>query len=138
MKKIKLEDGIIKIPVDGTPLGIDALKSIITHIGRIAKKIKEFKKDGKYSFWEKMQTGFVVVGGSIELATEAGKIWKELQDLDQKEIHQLVMHFASTFNIDTKKAELFVTKIAIPVLKMLEDGSQVVSDIDDVFGKDKG
>lgn len=135
MKKIKLEDGIIKIPVDGTKLGIDALKSIVTHIGKIAEKIKKFKEDGKYSFWEKMQTGFVVVGGTIEMATEAGKIWKELQDLDQKEVHQLVMHFASTFKINTAKAELFVKKIAIPVLQMLEDGSQVVSDIDDVFGK---
>lgn len=135
IKKIKLEDGIISIPVDGTAIGIESLKAIVNHLGRITKRIKEFKKDGKYSFWEKMQTGFIITGGAIEIATDAGKIWRELEDLDQSEIRELVLYFASSFHIDTAKASLFVEKIAIPILKMLEDGSQLITGIDDVFGK---
>jgi hypothetical protein len=134
-RQIKLEEGIISIPVNATKMGIENLKKVVDYLGKVTKKVQKFKEDGKYSFMEKINTGFIVAGGAISLSGEASNIIAEIKDLSQTEIHDLIMHIAFQFTIDTEKAQSFVDKIVLPVLHILQDGSQIIDGIDDVFGK---
>lgn len=133
MRRIQLDTGIIEIPQDATTFGVENLKKIVVSVGNISKKIKKFKSDGKYSFIEKIKTGFIISDGLLDIAQDGKKIVQEIKDLSRNEIHELIMHIASVFTIDTAKAENFFNKIIIPTLNILQEISLLVDGIDDVF-----
>ena len=97
---------------------IKHLLDIIEYVANLATKFNNYKADGKFGFFEKMKFGFDIAQG-VEYATQIDVIVKELSDLQENELVQIVQVLGSKFGWDEPGAIRFMQDILFPALTVI-------------------
>ncbi len=116
----------IKIPEDGTPIGIDQLKNIVDITFKAtleAENIASLKGKGwlKKLFGGYIRFAVFLLDTSVDIYEAIPILGKEVKDLDFREINELVLHLAKTYSLDEQKAQK-IFDVFKKVLLLLEDG----------------
>lgn len=125
----------IKIPQDGTLIGIDQIKNIIDisykSIGEV-KNIIGLKDKGilKKLFGGYIRFALFALDTGFNIYEAVPILSKEIKDLDLAEIEELTIHLAKTHKLDEEKA-LAVFEFFKKVLGILEDGVFKLAELKD-------
>ena len=116
----------IKIPQDGTKIGIEQLKNIINislEASLQAQNIKSLKDAGwlKRIFGGYIKFAVFLLDTSIDIYKAAPILAKEVKDLDYSEILELVLYISGIWSLDEKKA-MEVFNLFKKITLWLEDG----------------
>ena len=116
----------IKIPEDGTDIGIEQLKNIIDLTFKAtleAKNIQSLKGKGwlKKLFGGYIRFAVFLLDTSVDIYESVPILAKEVKDLDFAEINELVLYLAKKYEINQHLAQN-IFDLFRKVVKLAEDG----------------
>ena len=125
----------IKIPEDGTLIGINQLKNIIDITFSATLQAANIRSLKDKSFLSKLFGGYIrlavfLLDTSIDIFEAVPILAKEVKDLDFAEINELVMYLAKQYELDQVKAQS-IFDVFKKVLTLLEDGVLTLSELKD-------
>ena len=113
-------------------LGIENLKSVVGFAGDVARKVKAFKADGKYDWWERLRSLGLVVEG-VQLLPRYNDLLNEIKDLSASEYAELVAYAVAEFGLDGTRAAVLVANVVPKVVQIINLSLGVYQDVDSVF-----
>ena len=125
----------IKIPLDGTKIGITQLKNIIDITLTASFEVKNIKDLKEKNWLAKLFGGYIrfavfLLDTSVDIYKAAPILAKEVKDLDYTEINELVLHIAKTWELDETKAQ-HVFDVFKKTSLWLEDGIITFAELKD-------
>ncbi len=123
----------IKIPEDGTAIGIDQLKNIIDITFNATLQAANIRSLKDKSILTKLFGGYIklaifLLDTSIDIYEAIPILAKEVKDLDFAEINELVLYLAKKYELDKQKAQS-IFDVFKKVLSLLEDGVLTLSEL---------
>lgn len=113
-------------------LGVETLKSVISFAGDVARKIKAFKADGRFDWFERLRSLGIVFEG-VQLLPKYRTVVDEIADLGMSEYTELVQHAVSEFDLGQSEAAFLITNTVPKVLQLFQIGRSIYDDVDDLF-----
>lgn len=126
----------VKIPSDGTKLGVEQLKNLIDISLEVRKRLLKIKKLRDANFFKKLFGGWFSFGlfglqTAWDLIESAPQIASELKDLDWREIEELTLKVAQDHQLNIDAAKLLLDKFK-KVAFWLKDGVITLAELKEI------
>ncbi len=125
----------VKIPEDGTKIGIEQLKNIVDITFKATLEAENITSLKEKSFLAKLFGGYIrfavfLLDTSVDIYESIPILATEVKDLDFAEINELVLYLAKKYKLDQVKAQK-IFDIFKKVLVLLEDGVLTLAELKD-------